>query len=52
MNKAKSKLYRKVNTKTYNVHHNFGGDFNDSKNTRQETIQQSRALCPVKNRED
>ncbi|MDO4763441.1 MAG: hypothetical protein Q4A00_03575 [Flavobacteriaceae bacterium] len=30
MNKPKSKLYRKVNTKTYNVAHNFGGDFRDS----------------------
>lgn len=31
MNKEKSKLFRKVNTTTYNVHHNFGGDY---KNTR------------------
>ncbi|OJX32093.1 MAG: hypothetical protein BGO86_07885 [Chryseobacterium sp. 36-9] len=31
MNKEKSKLFRKVNTTTFNVHHNFGGDF---KNTR------------------
>lgn len=42
MNKVKPKLYRKVNTKTYNVHHNFGGDFKDSRNTRQETIQQTK----------
>ncbi|MGV4413157.1 hypothetical protein [Chryseobacterium sp. T1] len=27
MNKVKSKLFRKVNTKTYNVHHNYGESF-------------------------
>lgn len=27
MNKTKTKLYRKVNTKAYNVHHNFGESF-------------------------
>jgi len=31
MNKIKSKLFRKVNTTTFNVHHNFGEDFKRSK---------------------
>ena len=42
MNKEKSKLYRKVNTKTYNVHHNFGGDFKNSRNSRKETLEQTK----------
>ncbi|EKB59127.1 hypothetical protein [Bergeyella zoohelcum] len=37
MNKPKSKLYRKVNTKTYNVSHCFGGDFSDSRHQRKST---------------
>ena len=33
MNRTKTKLFRKVNTTTYNVHHNFGEDYkrNDKK---------------------
>ena len=32
MEKEKSKLYRKVNTKAKGVHHNSGGDFKYSRN--------------------
>lgn len=42
MNKEKSKLFRKVNTKTFNVHHNFGGDFKNSRNKKRETLEQSK----------
>ena len=40
MNKEKSKLYRKVNTKAKGVHHNFGGDFKYSRNKKGETLEQ------------
>ena len=40
MNKQKSKLYRKVNTKARNVRHNFGGDFKNSRNKKRETLEQ------------
>lgn len=42
MNKEKSKLYRKVNTKTYNVHHYYGGDFKNSRNSKRETLENIR----------
>ena len=42
MNKEKSKLFRKVNTKTYNVHHNFGGNFKSTRNSKKETIEQTK----------
>lgn len=42
MNKEKSKLYRKVNTRTHNVHHNFGGDFKYSRNKKRETPEQTK----------
>lgn len=42
MNKEKSKLYRKVNTKALRVHHNFGGDFKYSRNKKKETLEQIR----------
>lgn len=42
MDKKKDKLYRKVNTTAKGVHHNFGGDFKDSRNTKKETLQQSK----------
>lgn len=42
MNKEKSKLYRKVNTKAFNVHHNFGGDFKNTLNSRRETLEQTK----------
>ena len=42
MNKEKSKLFRKVNTKTYNVHHNFGGDFKRTRNSKKETLEQTK----------
>ncbi len=38
MNKEKSKLSRKVNTTTFNVHHNFGGDFKDARH-KKETLE-------------
>jgi hypothetical protein len=40
MNREKSKLYRKVNTKAKNVGHNFGGDFKYSRNKKRETLEQ------------
>ena len=40
MNREKSKLYRKVNTKAKGVHHLFGGDFKDTRNSKRETVQQ------------
>ena len=36
----KKPLYRKVNTKATNVHHNFGGDFKYSRNKKPETPEQ------------
>ena len=42
MNKEKSKLYRKVNTKTFNVHHNFGSDFKNTRNKKKETLVQTK----------
>ena len=42
MNKEKPNLYRKVNTKTFNVHHNFGGDFSDSRNKKRATLEQTK----------
>ncbi|MFT3911462.1 MAG: hypothetical protein QM737_18710 [Ferruginibacter sp.] len=40
MNREKSKLYRKVNTKARGVHHDFGGDFKHSRNKKQEVLEQ------------
>ena len=42
MNKEKEKLYRKDNTKTHNVHHWSGGDFKHSRNTKKETLEQTK----------
>ncbi|MFD0939375.1 hypothetical protein [Pedobacter boryungensis] len=42
MNKEKSKLFRKVNTTAYNVHHNFGGDFKNTRNSKKETLEQTK----------
>lgn len=42
MNKEKSKLFRKVNTKAFNVHHNFGGDFKNTRNSKRETLEQTK----------
>ncbi len=42
MNKGKEKLYRKVNTKTYRVHHLDGGDFKHSRNKKKETLEQTK----------
>jgi hypothetical protein len=39
-NNQKRPLFRKVNTKARNVHHNFGGDYKYSKNKKQETLEQ------------
>lgn len=42
MNKEKSKLFRKVNTKTYNVHHTFGGNYKNTRNSKKETLEQTK----------
>ena len=42
MNKEKSQLFRKVNTKTHGVDHNFGGDFSDTRNNKRETLEQTK----------
>ncbi len=44
MNRSNQKelLYRKVNTKARNVHHNFGGDFKYSRNKKRQTLEQSK----------
>jgi hypothetical protein len=42
MNKAKENLYRKVNTKTHNVHHCFGGNFKNSRHKKRETLEQTK----------
>lgn len=39
-NYKKEPLYRRVNTKARNVHHNFGGDFESSRNKKQKTPEQ------------
>lgn len=40
MDREKPKLYRKVNTKARGVHHLFGGDFKDTRNSKGESVQQ------------
>ncbi len=40
MQKEKSKLYRKVNTRARGVNHNFGGDYKDCRNKKKESLQQ------------
>ncbi|CAM3149259.1 hypothetical protein KADA111694_06110 [Kaistella daneshvariae] len=40
MNKEKSKLYRKVNTKTFNVRHDYGSDFSKTRHSKKEQRQQ------------
>lgn len=40
MDREKPKLYRKVNTKAKGVHHLFGGDFKDTRNSKGESVQQ------------
>ena len=42
MNKEQSKLYRKVNTKARGVHHNFGGDYRNSRHAKKETVEQTK----------
>ncbi|WP_207625712.1 hypothetical protein [Niastella populi] len=42
MDRGKSKLYRKVNTKTRGVHHDFGGEYKYTRNKKKETLQQIR----------
>ena len=42
MNKQKSKLYRKVNTKALNVRHYFGGDFKNTRHSKRETLEQTK----------
>lgn len=50
MNKEKSKLFRKVNTKAFQVKHHFGGDYKDSRNTKKETIQNLGKMSATKAR--
>lgn len=44
MNRSNEKepLFRKVNTKARNVHHNFGSDFKYSRHKKKETLEQTR----------
>jgi len=42
MNKEQSKLYRKVNTKARGVHHDFGGDYRNSRHAKKETVEQTK----------
>ncbi len=42
MDKQKSKLYRKDNTKAAGVHHHFGGDFKHSRNKKRATVEQTK----------
>lgn len=43
MNKGEKKpLYRKVNTKARNVHHNFGGDFKYTRHKKKDTLEQTK----------
>ena len=42
MDKEKSKLYRKVNTKAIRARHNSGGDFKYSRNKKRETLEQTK----------
>ena len=42
MDREKPKLYRKVNTKAKGVHHGFGGDYKDSRNSKRENLQQAK----------
>lgn len=39
MNKMKEPLFRKVNTRARNVHHDFGGDYRHDRNTKAEQNQ-------------
>ncbi len=48
MNKEKSKLYRKVNTKTHGVRHDFGGDFSDSRNKKEEYVEKTKGKMSAK----
>ncbi|WP_447768369.1 hypothetical protein [Sphingobacterium faecium] len=48
MNKDKSKLYKKVNTRTFNVHHNFGGDYRDTRHSNKETLEQAKGKMSAK----
>ena len=41
-NNQKEPLYRKVNTKARNVHHNFGSDFKYSRHKKKETLEQTK----------
>jgi len=40
MERNKPDLYRKVNTKAKGIHHGFGGDYKDSRNSKRENVQQ------------
>ncbi|MDQ1088362.1 hypothetical protein [Siphonobacter sp. SORGH_AS_1065] len=42
MNKEKPKLFRKVNTKAFNVDHYLGGDFRNTRHSKRETLEQTK----------
>ncbi len=42
MNKEKAKLFRKVNTRTHGVHHDFGDDFKNTRNGKGEMLEQTK----------
>jgi len=50
MSTEKSKLFRKVNTKAFNVRHNFGGDFKDTRHNKKETLEQKGKMSGKKER--
>lgn len=47
-NNQKEPLYRKVNTKARHVHHNFGGDFKNTRHTKSETLEQTKGKMSSK----
>ncbi|PKV62891.1 hypothetical protein [Pontibacter ramchanderi] len=42
MNRDKTPLFRKINTRARGVRHNFGGDFKNSRNKKRETLEQTK----------
>lgn len=46
----KSKLYRKVNTRTHHVHHSFGGDYRHSRHKKRATLESYGKMSSSKER--
>lgn len=46
----KKPLFRKVNTKAHGVHHHFGGDFSDSRNSKEESLERVKGSMHGKKR--